>query len=51
MLRVLRELIRFVRVHQKPWLIPVLVVLALLMVLIVIALKSGAAPRFIYTLI
>jgi len=45
----LKELWKFIRTRKKYWLIPVLMVMALLGVLIVMAPGSAIAP-FIYTL-
>lgn len=45
----LKEILLFIKVRKKYWLVPVLVVMALLGVLIVLAKGSAVAP-FIYTL-
>ena len=45
----LRELWRFMRVRKKYWLLPILVVMALLGSLIVLTQGTAVAP-FIYTL-
>ena len=45
----LRELWRFMRVRKKYWLLPILLVLALLGALIVLSQGTAVAP-FIYTL-
>jgi hypothetical protein len=45
----LRELWRFMRVRKKYWLLPILLVLALLGALIVLTQGTAVAP-FIYTL-
>ena len=45
----IRELWRFMRVRKKYWLLPILLVLALLGALIVLSQGTAVAP-FIYTL-
>lgn len=45
----LKELWKFMRVRKKFWLVPILLVMALLGALIVLAQGSAVAP-FIYTL-
>jgi hypothetical protein len=45
----LREFLKFVRVRKKFWLIPIMLVMALLGSLIVLSQGSAVAP-FIYTL-
>jgi hypothetical protein len=50
MLRVLKELVRFVVTQRKYWLAPVLIVLAILIVLVLISLKAGPAAPFLYPL-
>ena len=50
MLRVFSELGRFVVVHKKFWLIPVLLFLALMLVLVLVSVKGGAIAPFIYPL-
>ncbi|MBI4692935.1 MAG: hypothetical protein HY749_02850 [Gammaproteobacteria bacterium] len=49
MLSLFREFWRFLRVRKKYWLLPILVVMALLGGLLVLAHGSAVAP-FIYTL-
>lgn len=49
MLSFIRELWKFIRVRKKFWLIPVLVIMALLGGLVVLTKGSAIAP-FIYTL-
>lgn len=49
MLSLVREFWRFLRVRKKYWLLPILVVMALLGGLLVLAHGSAVAP-FIYTL-
>lgn len=50
MQKVLLELVQFVLSQKKFWLIPVLIFLALMLVLIILSLKSGAAAPFLYPL-
>ena len=50
MKKVFAELGRFIWVQKKFWLIPVLVVLALMLVLVVLSVKGGAVAPFIYPL-
>ncbi|HSS27046.1 MAG TPA: DUF5989 family protein [Usitatibacter sp.] len=49
MLSLARELWRFMRIRKKYWLLPILVVMALLGGLVVLTKGSAIAP-FIYTL-
>lgn len=50
MLKVLRELVRFVVRRRKYWLIPLLVTLVFFAALIVLSMKAGPAAPFIYPL-
>ena len=50
MKKVFAELGRFIWIQKKFWLIPVLVVLALMLVLVVLSMKGGAVAPFIYPL-
>jgi hypothetical protein len=47
--RVFFELIEFLRVEKKYWLVPIVVVITLMGILVVFAQSSAIAP-FIYTL-
>jgi len=47
--RVFFELIEFLRVEKKYWLVPIVVVITLIGILVVFAQSSAIAP-FIYTL-
>ena len=49
MVSLLKELYRYMQVHKKFWLLPILLVMVVLGVLIVLAQGSAVAP-FIYTL-
>lgn len=48
MLKVFRELLRFIWTEKKFWLIPVLLFLLVMLVLVVLSVKSGAVAPFIY---
>lgn len=50
MKKVFAELGRFIWLQKKFWLIPVMVVLALMLVLVVLSVKGGAVAPFIYPL-
>jgi hypothetical protein len=50
MRKLLVELLRYIWLERKLWLVPVVIVLMLFALLVVVALKGGVAAPFIYPL-